>query len=66
MSKDTEINEGVGARLKAAREAHGLDHAELSEKIGYTPDVIRRAEDGRWNVSETFARRVRETLGVTL
>lgn len=61
MTKFTETNEETGARIKAAREARGWDHAELSEKIGYTPDVIRRAEGGKW-ISEEFFKRVTEAL----
>lgn len=42
----------VGARIRAFREAIGLDSAGLARQLSLTPDAIRKAETGESGVAQ--------------
>ena len=57
---------GLGAKLKAARQARGLSLAELADSSGLTKGFISQVENGRSNPSLDSLRRIAVALEVSV
>lgn len=56
----------TGARLRAAREDHGLSQADLAAKVGVSRSVLSAIERGVYGPSVQVFSRIAETLGIPM
>jgi transcriptional regulator with XRE-family HTH domain len=62
---DPALKKQVGARIRAGREALGLEQAELADTVGIRPHSMWRYEDGRALAGPDIMNRIAAALGVT-
>ncbi len=65
LARDPTVN-GVGARLRAARQAGGLTLQQVAHKSGLTPSAISQIERGLSNPSVGTLKALADALGTTL
>lgn len=64
-SRDPSVN-GIGARLRAVRQAGGLTLQQVAHKTGLTPSAISQIERGLSNPSVGSLKAIADALGTTL
>ena len=57
---------GMGDRLRAARQAHGLSLRALADRLGVSPSLISQVETGRANPSVSTLYAIVNALGISL
>jgi transcriptional regulator with XRE-family HTH domain len=62
----TAMDQTIGRRIRAAREAAGLGQVALAEAIGVTFQQIQKYENGRNRVSATRLFEICKVLGVPI
>lgn len=66
MQETKVLVEGFGTRIHKAREAKGLSHEQLGNKVSARVPELKHIESGKLRPSDELAKKLEKELGITL